>query len=941
MDEVLSRITEVGWGVAPITDRASTFGWVRWAAAAAKAGLKPVFGVELAVVENIEEKKPTFDYWTFIAEGSTGPINRLIGIATEQFRYQPLLTYDQAQSAEGVIRAAGHRAKIDLIRPESGTMMMVGPPSVRGQIRRAREAGLQFVAASDNVFPRIEDRGFYEVLCGRGAQSQSYDQHIQSDDEWRISVANAGLTQDEIEGALATRAEVWSRSSAGLRVAKLDQPPRPKSLREQCIDGAQKLGCDLTRPEYAARLDRELALIAEKQFEDYFYLVGELCRWARGVMAVGPARGASCGSLVCYLLEITTVDPIPFGLIFERFIDINRADLPDIDIDFSDQQRHLVFDHMKQIYGSERVARLGTVAMFKARSALQEAGAALKVPRWKCDAVADGLVERSSGDSRVNDTLEDALHTTAAGKEVLAGWPEIMVAARMEGHPRHYSQHAAGVVVAAEPIDEVVAVDHRTGATMCDKKDAEGALGLLKIDALGLTQLSVIEDCLQAAGMTMDQLQKAPLDDRGAFDVLNRGEFAGIFQWNGNALKALTAQIKVDRFDDFAAISALARPGPLATGGATKWINRRMSDGEIPPGIHPLLDELTADTYGVIIYQEQVMRITRELGNFSWADTSSIRKLMSSRQGNEKFALFEAQFISGAAENGISGEQAKEIWDQINTFGSWAFNKSHAVAYGMVSYWCCWLKAHFPFEFAAATLPHESDPTKKIELLREMDREGYGYVPVDLQLSTDRWTAGHQDGKRLLVGPLQSVKGMGPKLVQQVLGARARGEPVPARALKLFASPTTDIDTLWPVRDAIARLMPDPSDRNILTRPPPIGEIGPELDGKELMVFCTPVKINPRDENEETNSNKRIERGGPALIEDGKTSFLQLRLMDDTGMIMGKINRFEFGRIGQEVIDRGRPGKSLWAFKGKLFVVGDGFKVLSIKRTRYIGDIEG
>jgi DNA polymerase III alpha subunit len=931
----MSRIKEIGWPVAPITDRASTFGWVRWEALAKKNDLRPVFGVELAVAESIHEKKPTVDYWTFIAIDEVAPINRLVELATEQFRYQPLLTYAQAMAAEGVYRVVGHRAKLELVEPSPTTVYGLCGASAKGHVKRAIASGLRMVAATENFYPRIEDEGLYEVLCGRGASTQTYQQHIQSDAEWLEEVGRKSvLGEAELKAALSLRNDIWGQCKAGLRSAEIVHPPHPKPLREMCIDGAARIGCDLSRPEYAARMDLELELIAAKNFEDYFYLVADLCQWARKEMAVGPARGSSCGSLVCYLLEITTVDPIPFGLIFERFIDLNRSDLPDVDIDFSDQQRHRVFDYLRKTYGIDRVARLGTVAMFKARSSLQEAGAALKIPRWKCDAVAESLIERSGADSRATDTLIDTLMQTVPGKELLAEYPEAVIAGQMEGHPRHYSQHAAGVVVASEPISNYVAIDHRTNATMCDKIDAEGRLGLLKIDALGLTQLSVFEDAVYAAGMTMQDLQRVPLDDEASFAVLNRGEFSGIFQWNGNALQSLTRQVVVDRFNDIVAISALARPGPLATGGATQWANRRMS-GTIPPGIHPMLDSLTSDTYGVVIYQEQVMRIVREMGGLSWADTSSVRKGMSKSLGNEFFEQFKKKFVDGSGPNGVPEEKAVEIWDQINTFGSWAFNKSHAVAYGYISYWCCWLKANHPFEFAAATLTHESDPARQIELLREMRNEGYDYLPVDADLSTDKWTAGSKDGKKVLVGPLQNVKGIGPKLVSQIIGARSRGEPMPERAKKLLADPKTDIDSLSPVSDAFKRVMPDPSERNINTPPTPIGKLKPSKEPYEAMVFCTPIKINPRDENEIINVQKRGHE-----ITDGRTDFLQVRLSDDSGTIMGKVNRFNFKNLGPEIINKGRVGKSLWAFKGKIYTVGDNFLVFSITQSRYIGDVE-
>lgn len=935
ISHVLNRLEKaLPLKVAPITDRASTFGWVKWEAAAKKLGRRPVFGVELAVTPSINAKKPIVDYWTFLAIDSVEPINKLVERATAQFRYQPLLTYADAMEARGVFRIAGHAALFDEFDcPDGHTYYGLSPASAKGHIRRAIDKGLPAVAISDNFYPSPEDRSLWEVLVGRGAFTQSYDQHIQSDEEWCASVR--GKASDEfIEDALKRRDRLWKSSTAELLSADIIHPERPATLRTMCIEAAPGLGIDLSDPVYGERLNRELNLIAEKNFEDYFYLVGDACRWARKNMAVGPARGSSCGSLACYLLGITTVDPIPHGLIFERFIDVNRSDLPDIDIDFSDQNRHKMFDYMRQKYGAERVARLGAVSMFKGRSALQEAGAALKIPRWKLDAVVDSLIERSSGDSRVNDALEDTLTGTPAGAKLFAEYPQIMIASRMEGHPRHYTQHAAGVVVAAEPITKYVAVDGRTNAIMADKYDAEGRLGLLKIDALGLTQLSVFEDALALIGMTMEDLQRLPLDDKGAFGVLNAGHFAGIFQWNGLALQSLTKQVDVDRFDDLVAISALARPGPLATGGASQWVKRRMG-GSAPVDMHPLLAELTKDTYYVVIYQETVMTICRSIGNFTWAETAEIRKLMSKSLGNERFAMFEGKFIEGAVSNGMPAEIAKEIWDQINTFGSWAFNKSHAVAYGYISYWCCWLKAHHPYEFAAATLSHESDPDKQVQMLRELHSEGIGYVPVDRNISIDRWTTGEVDGKKVLVGPLSTVKGIGPALMNQIIGARARGEPLSPKAEKLLTNPTTDIDSLTPISDAVRRLMPDPEARNITTSPTPISRITPSKESYEVMVFCTPQTINPRDENEEANVKRR-----DGEVIRGQTKYLQMRLTDDSGKINAKINRYNFERLAQPIIDKGRPGSSLWAFKGKVYTVGDDFLVLSITHTRYIGDME-
>ena len=325
IDDVLSRLVEIGMKEAPITDRASTFGFYRWDKAARKAGLRPIFGVELAVTRSINEKKPAYDHVTFVAKDSVAPLNRLVETATTQFRYRPLLDESQAFGAEGVVRILGHRAWLPDLEPSEDTYLALGPSTPTGLARIAVERGFPMIATSDNRYPRAEDRGFYEVLTGRNAETQTYPQHILSEDEWERSVRKHFITPVQIADALQAADAVRRGSTAVLTQAKLLAPTRPATLREMCVAGAAELGVDLADPVYAARLDRELGLIADKAFEDYFYIVADLCQFARSRMIVGPARGSSCGSLVCYLLKITTIDPIPFGLIFERFIDINRG----------------------------------------------------------------------------------------------------------------------------------------------------------------------------------------------------------------------------------------------------------------------------------------------------------------------------------------------------------------------------------------------------------------------------------------------------------------------------------------------------------------------------------------------------------------------------------------------------------------------------------------
>ena len=918
LEDVMARLIECGYAAAPITDRASTFGWARWAKLAEKNNLKPVFGVELAVTESIHAKKPIVDYWTFIAKGDITPINDLLNLATQQFRYEPLLTYEQAQKAD-CFKIVGSRARLELVTPHDDLFVGLGPGVSKGYFKKAIEMGLKPIAVSDNKFVNPGEEGLYEVVCGRGANTQTYDQFIQTGDEWAKSILPLAAFRCEygtsFDASFLNKDEVMIRSTATLKQADLLAPERPATLLKMCEDGAQKLNIDLTDATYKDRLTHELKLIHEKQYEDYFYIVEDICRFARARMIVGPARGSSCGSLVCYLLGITTIDPIPYGLIFERFIDVNRDDLPDIDIDFSDQQRSMVLDYVSDKYGAEHVARLGTVAMYQPKSALNETSKALRIPKWKCDAVAESLIDRAAGDERANNVLEDTLATTDAGKALIKEFPEMAIAAQMEGHPRHAGQHAAGIVVSKTPVSEIVAVDHRTGATMCDKKDAE-ALNLLKIDALGLTQLSVFEDCLEMAALDRSILDDLPLYDPEAFEILNSGKFSGIFQFAGRALQGITEQLEVEEFNDLVTVTALARPGPLNSGSAQEWVKRKNDPNKVVY-LHDVFKPHLQETLGIMVYQEQVMKIAREVGGLSWGDVTALRKAISKSLGKEAMAEYGEPFKKGAMEKGVSEEDADLFWSQLLEHGAYGFNKSHSVAYGLVSYQCCWLKAHYPFEFAAATLTHETDPEKQIRLLREMALEGYDYVPVDVKYSTDKWAVGEKYGKRILVGPLTNVKGVGPKIVASVLGAKARGEKIPDRAMKLLTNPVTPIDSLWPIRDAFRRLMPDPSERNIHSKPMAMKDVVLKNFDYDALVFCTFSHINQKD---------------------GDKVSLNLQMTDDTDTIFGKVGWRDFKRLGAEIVERGRVGKALYAVKGE---VGTwcSFRMMMIKDVRYIGEM--
>ncbi|HXU01300.1 MAG TPA: PHP domain-containing protein, partial [Polyangia bacterium] len=444
LDDVLSRIKEVGWSTAPIADQSSTFGFVNFTKKSKDAGLRPVYGVRLNVSPDPDAKKPVHDPWTFLAVDDLRPLHDVVYAATA--RKSAALTYAEAIAAPGVIRIAGPRVLLD---HAVGGDFYVGlsPALPVATYRAARRRGLDFVATSDNYYPREADRELYRIAI-RFNSIQTYPTHILSDDEWRRSVAWFVDAVDQ-DAAIARRDEVLDRSRAVLKRATLFSPDRRATLRELCLAGAARLGVDVYSNVYSERLDRELRLIEEKQFADYFHILADIITWARERMVVGPARGSSCGSLVCYLLGITTVDPIPFDLVFERFIDTTRSDLPDVDVDFSDKHRHLVFEELERRYGRDRVARLGSVTTFQGKSALNVVAAALRVPSAMVDDVANVLIQRSQGDNRASATLEDTLAGTDAGKRMLRAFPEMAIAARLEDHPTNAGKHAAGVVLTA------------------------------------------------------------------------------------------------------------------------------------------------------------------------------------------------------------------------------------------------------------------------------------------------------------------------------------------------------------------------------------------------------------------------------------------------------------------------------------------------------------
>lgn len=798
------------------------------------------------------------------------------------------------------------------------------PAYVPGIVRPGYNTpGAFSVAFSDNFYPNIGDRQAWQLMLGRLASSRPGPAHILTEDEM--------LLEGALPGQLTRLREIIESCDTPLPKAENIKYPVADAQAELIAITTAELNRRNLGEEYRTRLLYELSLIGQKSFADYFLVIADLMRYAKQHMLVGPARGSSCGSLACWLTRITEVDPLRHGLLFERFIDVNRADLPDIDIDFADDKRYLIVEYLAGKYGAANVAQLGTIMRYKPKSALTDVAKNANVPLWELDKLKDVVIERSSGDSRAKTQLSDSFENLEVGRDLLKRYPVLSVAGRLEYHARSAGTHAAGVIVCNRAVTEYCAVE--AGGAQIDKKMAE-SLNMLKIDALGLRTLSVIDECCELIGKDREELYTLEIDDQPTFDLLNEHKYSSVFQFEGAALRSVARQVHITCFQDIAAITALCRPGPLSGGETRRWLAGKATG--VVTSLHPALEPYTREEYGCIVYQEQVMRVCREMGGFSWADTAKIRKLMSDRTGAEAFGKWGDQFRAGAKAQGIGEEDANKIWKAIDQMGSWCFNKSHAVAYGLVSYWTAWLKCHHPIQFAVANLRHARDDDAAKITLRELMREGsIEFIPVDRQRSTDRWE--FADGA--LLGPLTGLPGCGEKTAREILNRRASGIELTPRHKKLLAGESKFADYA-PTRKRWGALYDDPikaidpkTGKHYFQTITAIDEITTLTENEGGGRFCIIgrlIKKNLRDLNEEKWLQKR---NGIRIEDPSMVNVLFMHLEDDTGQLLCRVGPDKYAGIGKKIVEHGAIGQ--W-----LAVVGElpdlDFKLLFVENVKWL-----
>ena len=538
-------------------------------------------------------------------------------------------------------------------------------------------------------------------------------------------------------------------------------------LRNKCREGIIFRGLKGAGEIYRERFEREFALIEQKDFADYFLIVADMVNYAKkeGIM-VGPARGSSAGSLICYLIGITEVNPLDHDLIFERFIDENRDDLPDIDIDFDKERREEVKDYMVDRYGDDRVCNIATFAKFKGRNTLDDVGRVIHMNKSDIEAIKKFIPDKLDSDE-YSDTIEDSFEIPAV-QEVVRRNSHITMAPMIEGQLRHMGRHAAGIIVGDRPLSDVIALYRREGEEQAlgsvGMKDA-AYLGLLKIDVLSISELTLLQCICDILGYTVEDLYNISLDDKKTLDGFRNLDTGGIFQFDGFATSQVMRQLPEINFEVLVACTALSRPGPNDSNTTQDYIDtaNALYRGEKVNNhvfnTHPKLKAITDNTYNQIVYQEQALSIVREVGNMTWKDANSVRVAISKKLGKTELDKYYPQFEQGSIENGLTAQDAKVIWDNIETMGRYAFNKSHSVSYTIVSFWSMYMKQHFPLAFFTAMLIKEEDKSKVKRMLAELRARGVQLYPPVLGKSEQHWKV---EGSGLRAG-LMSIDGIGEK----------------------------------------------------------------------------------------------------------------------------------------------------------------------------------
>jgi DNA polymerase-3 subunit alpha len=816
-EELLARCKQLGMEAVAVTDHGSLFGVVEFYIKALDASIRPIIGMEAYVAPGSRFDKSkagigeAADHLLLLAKDNRGYKNlmRLSSIGyIEGFYYRPRIDKEVlAEFHEGLIgcsaclkgeitaaiargdmeqarTAAEQYAKIfgqdnfylEIQRHDGQHVDIVGPT-----LDLANRIGLPVVATNDVHFLDAEDYEAHNCLCAIGTGKLATDPdrliyppsvYLKGPDQMRQLFADVPQACDAtLEIANRCHVELDPKTRHAPRFHCPDGSSPEQFLTALVYQGAKQRYGQITS-QLEERIQRELQVINSKGLASYFLIVWDFCQYARSQQIRLGARGSGVGTVVGYCLGLSDVDPLKYDLLFERFIDPQRAEMPDIDIDICQVHRQQVIDYVRQKYG--HVAQIITFGTMKARAVIRDICRVLGVPLAEADRLAK-LVPAT-----LDMTLDRALQTEPELAEAYQNKPLIRkvldIGRKLEGLARHASVHAAGVVVSDEPLIDLIPLYKQPGSddliTQFEGPMVE-KVGLLKMDFLGLKTLSVLELARQLVRQNHQidvDIDNLDLHDAKTFDLFASGKTKGVFQFESAGMQSMLVKMRPDRIEDLIAANALYRPGPMVL--IEDYIARKHGAPWTCP--HPIISQVLDETYGIMVYQEQVMRICNLLGDIPLRDAYKLIKAISKKQA-DVISQYRQQFISGAIKKDLKPEHAEQIWEIIERFAGYGFNKSHSTRYAFVAYQTAYMKAHWPVEFMAALLTYETGDTDKVvEYIDECRNMGIEVLPPDINESGVWFTPLHQGTQRkgVIRFGLAAVKGVGQRAVEQIIEAR-------------------------------------------------------------------------------------------------------------------------------------------------------------------------
>jgi DNA polymerase-3 subunit alpha len=830
IDRLMTRAAELKMPAVAITDHGNLFGAVKFYEAALKRGLKPILGCEVYVAPTSRfDRLPDSDrpnHLILLCENERGYRN-LLKLASsaflEGFYYKPRIDKGLlAKHADGLIGLSGclrgevavalSADKFDAARQAAYDLRDMfgkgnfyleiqdqGLPEEKRinpqMVRLSRETGIPLVATNDCHYLTQEDARAQDVLvCIQTGKTVSDSNRLKfaTDQFYFKTPEEMYAIFGEVPDALSRTLEVAERCNVHLEAKQhvfphFEVPPGETLdsyfekvtregflLRRQRLDQLASAG-KLQYPlrAYEERLEREIELIKQMRFAGYFLIVWDFIRHARDkCIPVGPGRGSAAGSLVAYSLRITDIDPLQHGLLFERFLNPERISFPDIDIDFCMRRRSEVIDYVTDRYGRENVSQIITFGTMGAKAVIRDAGRALDIPFADVDKIAK-LVPNT-----LNISLAEAIKQTPELRQLRDTDPRVadllQVAAHLEGFVRHASTHAAGVVISPQPLQELVPLykSNKNEITTQYAMDDLEKIGLLKMDFLGLTTLTVIDDCVKLIESTRGEkldLDNLPVNDEVSYATLGKGLTAGVFQFESRGMTEILQRVKPSRLADLTALNALYRPGPLQGGMIDDYIARKSGKKRVTYDL-PQLKEILEETYGVIVYQEQVIQIFNRVAGFTLGEADVVRRAMGKKKHEEMVANRE-KFLAGAKRNDVPTAKAERLWELVEQFAGYGFNKSHSAAYAVVAYQTAFLKTHYPVEFMSALLSSEiGNQDKMTKYLNECRDMNIPILPPDVNSSGLRFTPA---GNSIRFG-LTAIKNVGEAAIESVLAARGK-----------------------------------------------------------------------------------------------------------------------------------------------------------------------